>query len=664
MLHRVRTKISDAAAWADGVAMRGAFGLRSWLLWPLLISVAVGSGLWAIRNDARLPTLDTNKLTEPERLHILIGVGAAFGVLCLVYVVTTVGRRFLSGVWRPLETIVTLNKWLFVLFTVPVIAALRLKDVELQSPKLTLFLATLAAALAAVTFYQWPAVTLSDPEPDATPGQRRLGLVLRVIPPLLVLALWAGYGWFFSRLSITNHHALNSRTIDLGYYDNIFYQSIHGKALGCSFIRAGYHGSAHFDPILVLLSPLYLFYPHAEFLLVLQSVWLGAGVVPVYLVTKLKTGSRYAGLLLGLAFVAYPALHGANMYEFHSLTLVTTPVLWLLYFFEAGHKKRYWLAFVVCLLCREDVPLLLCFVGLYEVATGRADGPRTGWLTVALSVAYFAVVKAFFMTSAGIFMTGKDAYSFAYYYDSLIPNQTGLNGLVLSLLTNPIFAVKTMFEEPKIVFLVQLFLPLAFLPFFARRGRAMLVYGLLFCLLASRGAVYSIAFQYTAVLIPIAFVLTPMALRQIEESGLPPRLGLDGSRLSRALLGATLVATLLVSWKFGGFVENAAFRGGFSRVTRTLTEDQKKTYAWVRQASAQIPRAAVVETTNRVGPHVSNRKAAYFYPEHPTAEFLFLDEAEIVPAELEKLRAAVNARKLVEVTRRERLVVYRRSATP
>ena len=39
----------------------------------------------------------------------------------------------------------------------------------------------------------------------------------------------------------------------LGYYDNIFFQSIHGKPLGCSMIKSGYHGSAHFDPLLVLL---------------------------------------------------------------------------------------------------------------------------------------------------------------------------------------------------------------------------------------------------------------------------------------------------------------------------------------------------------------------------------------------------------------------------
>src|SRR5262249_60600206 len=55
---------------------------------------------------------------------------------------------------------------------------------------------------------------------------------------------------------------------------------------------SGYHGSAHFDPILVVLSPLYLLYPRAEMILVLQCLWVGGGVVPAYLIAQDKLGSR------------------------------------------------------------------------------------------------------------------------------------------------------------------------------------------------------------------------------------------------------------------------------------------------------------------------------------------------------------------------------------
>ena len=663
MLDRVRSKLSAAAAWADGVALRASTAARTWALWPLLLAVAVGSGGWALRNESRLSTLDTNKLTEPERLRILISVGIALAALFLVYAAVLVARRIASGSWRALETLVSLNRWLFVLFTVPIVAALRVKDVEQQSPKLTLFLIALAAGLSTVTFYSWPDRREDDDafESRARRLRRALG---RLLPPLLVFALFALYGFFFSRLSIINHHALVTRTTDLGYYDNIFYQSIHRHPLGCSFIKAGYHGSAHFDPILVLLSPLYLIYPHAEFLLVLQSVWLGAGVFPVDLVGAHATKSRVTGLCLALVYALYPALHGANMYEFHSLTLVTPLVVWALYFLETGSTKRYWFTLLLLLLCREDVALLMSGIGFYAILTRRAFAVRTGWLTIVASGIYFVVVKAFFMTSSGVFMSGKDAYSFAYYYEALIPNHTGIHGLVVSLLTNPIFAIKTALDEPKLIFLAQLFVPLALLPFFVKRGRWMLVYGLAFCLLASRPAVYSIAFQYTAVLMPVAFALTPMALATVRESELATRLGYSSRRLARGLLGAVVVAGLLTSWKFGGVVDNAAFRGGFSRVARQLSDDQRKLYAWVRQSAEAIPKTAIVGTTNRIGPHVSNRLEAYFYPEHEKVDWMFLDEAELKPADVDKLKAEVANKQLVEVSRRDKLVVYKRSSAP
>src|SRR5262249_41012671 len=155
--------------------------------------------------------------------------------------------------------------------------------------------------------------------------------------------------------------------------------------------------------------------------------------------------------------------------------------------------------------------------------------------------------------------SGKDSYSFAYYYDDLIPNRTGMGGLLLSLVTNPAFVLKTIFAEAKIVYMLQLFLPLAFLPFFARAGRAMLIYGFVFTLLASRTAFYSIHFQYSCLLIPIAFALVPMALKRIED-GPSATLGLDGRRLSRAALAAAFVASALIQWKFGAFVDNQSFK--------------------------------------------------------------------------------------------------------
>ncbi|AKT37125.1 DUF2079 domain-containing protein [Chondromyces crocatus] len=641
MRARLRNHVSAALTRIDNAADQAVQAGRTWLLWPFFYAITAGSGLWMLTHRDKLPQVATNKLGAETAAQMALWVGITMAVLVAVYAAFAVAHRVRTGRFHLLETIGDLNRRLRFLLALPFAPALALHKIEVDKPELTYFLAAICAGILGWTVYGWskPARLAEDDARDARdpepPAPRPLAA--RITAALSVTALWAGYSLFFSRLSITNHHALNTRAIDLGYYDNIFYQSIHGRPLACTLIRGGWHGSAHFDPLLVLLSPLYLLYPRAESILVLQAVWVGAGVIPLYLLGMEKLGKRWPSFVIALLYALYPALHGATMYEFHSLTLLTPLILWVLYFLERGWLRAYALMLVPTLLLREDVPLLLCFVGVYAILTRRPGYARVGWATILASVIYFIVVKRFIMPSPGVFMSGKNALSYAYYYEDLIPNKNGVGGLIVSVLSNPSFVLKHVFAEPKVRYFLTLFLPLTFLPFFARTGRFMLAYGLLFCFLASRTAVFSPAFQYSSVIMPIAFALVPMALRQIEDSRAPAALGLDARRLSRAWLGAALMASLLLSWKFGGLVPNEAFRGGFGRVARSLTDAQRETHTWLREQVDSLPNGASVGVTNRTGPHASNRKDVYFYPGQGTVyDWLLIDEGEFKEADRTK----------------------------
>ena len=667
---RVRTALHEAAAAMDAFAARAGHLAIVLVFWPFVYATAIGAGVFLCRHLSWLPLIDTNKVPTPDTIRMVFWTVGAFVGVVLIHLGTMLVRRIRYGSSGDLATMAEVNRRLRPLLALPILPTLTHAAIERDSPKETFLLIALCALAVGAGAYAWlrptevegAAITprfgdVADAPPRRRPNLDRLA---RLGAGLAVAGLWAAYGAFFSWLSILNHHALNTRTIDLGYYDNIFYQSIHGHPLACSFIKAGYHGSAHFDPLLVLLSPIYLAYPRAELLLGLQAVWLGAGVVPAYLLARAKLGSRLAGVVIAAMYAMYPALHGANMYDFHSLTLLSPILLTLLYFLEIDAYKRYYLTLIPALLCREDVSLLMCFVGAYAIYLRRPRMIRLGWTTIVVSLVYFAIVKRFFMTSADIFMSGQNAYSFAYYYEDLIPNHNGVGGIVVSLVTNPVFVLRTMFTEAKILYLITLFLPVAFLPFLARPGRVMLLYGMLFCLLASRGPVFSVHFQYSSVIIPIIFALTPVVLRRVQDGDLWGSLGLDGRRLSAALLTGALVASLLVSWKFGGVIENQTFKGGFVGVARALTDKDRELYAWVRQATDKIPISASVGLTNRTGAHASNRMRAFFYPEHQDLDYLFIDEAELKGAELEKHTKNVSNGTFVLVDRREKLAVFKK----
>ncbi len=633
LLAKARQLLRRGLAAIDGTVSRVAIQSQRLLIMPLLIAVALAATAWPLLHRDRLAQLAGNKLAKPERSEALLYLGVAAGGLLVLYGLAILVVRLWAHRWRTAAVVATLNRWLSFLLAAPFVVWMLTPKVETKSPRLTLIFALIAALACLPTFM---AMVGSKGQEGPLSREDRWGRLRewlrgtgRYLAPLAVLALLVAYAYFFSKLAITNHHGLASRTTDLGYYDNIFYQSIHGRPLDCTFLKTGNHSSAHFDPILVVLSPLYLLYPRAEGILVLQSVWLAIGVLPAYLIGKHHLGSRTAGVILAAVYALYPALHGANMYEFHSLTLLVMPFMWAIYFIEVGHFKRYYLLLPILLLIREDVSLVMCFVGGYAILTRRPGRVRLGWITILVSLIYLVVVKTVFMTSPDILQAGKNSYSFAYYYRDLIPKGESIGGLLTSLFTNPTFLFDLVLREGKLTFAGKLLVPLLFLPLFAKRGRFILIYGAIFLLLATRKAVYEIHFQYTAVAFPAMIMLVPAALRRLRDGGGDRYFGLDTRRLSRALLGSVLVATALCSWKFGAIAKNASFRGGFQRVVRELNEEQAKRYAKISEMVARIEPGASVSTTNQVGPHVSNRKEVYFNRQRKRTHYVFVNEKEI-----------------------------------
>ncbi len=605
------------------------------LLWPSLYAVALGYSGWTFRHRDLVATLAKNKLTIEQRHQMTLWAAAAAAAVLVVYGAALALERVRRKGTPMLSTLARVNRLGTAALATPFVAALSAPGVESSDPIWTVLLGAVAAAAVSVTAYHFRRAPVADDatEPRESPRSARwLALARPVATALALVGMWAAYGFLLSRLALANHHALNTRTIDLGYYDNVFYNSVHGRPLGCSFVKGGNHASAHFDPILIVLSPLYLLYPRAEFLLVLQSVWLGAGVVPAYLIGRSTLGRASAGWGMALVYFLYPALHGANLYEFHSLALISPLVLWLFYFLEERRWALYGATVVLLCLCREDLPLMLCFVGLYAILTARPGVARAGLATIAFSIAYYAVVRGFFMPSKDLLNSGTDkAYSYAYYFDDLIPNKRGLADVAQSLLTNPMFIVRLAFGDPqKVLYLLQIFVPLAFLPLFAKKARLTLVYGLLVCLLASRKPVFQVGFQYAAMIFPFAFAIAPRALADALEARRARQDALDVDGLRRAVGTFMVTVSLLLSWKFGALVKNDAFRGGFGKIARwPLDDKQRATYAELRGLIDRIEPGASVLVTNRVGAHASNRRDVFLVHQRKGTHYVLVEDQDL-----------------------------------
>jgi uncharacterized membrane protein len=587
-------------------------------VWPTLVAIALGATIYGATHPSFLPPMFDNDLSADDRVTALWYFAASLLVVAVVYA-TVLGYRYRKD-WPPgFDRAKALNPYLSFVLSGPFIVALTEAGIE----KSHMWRTWLYTALVVLAW--WPTLRALSGRSFSVPASwpRLSSRQLDMLSLGFVLALWAGYAYFFTRLAINGHHTFATRTIDLGIYDNIFFQSSHGRPLGCTVLRGETHLSAHFDPILVLLSPLYRLWPRAEFLLTLQSVWCGSGVVAAYLLGRHQLASRAWGLAWALVYALHPALHGANLYEFHSLTLVFAPLLFALYFLLAGKLRLYFATLVVLLLIREDVALLMCFVGLYALISGEPRHKLVGWTTILVSVVYFIVVKTTFMASPDLFNQGNEAYGFSYYYKGMIPNSESGLDFVTTLLTNPAFVVALVAKAAKWQYLLVIFAPTLFLAAWAGRARVMLLYGLIFTLLASRSAVFSTHFQYSAVLLPVVIALAPVGLRRLRDA-YP-----DRKALVPAVMGCVLAATLLVSWKQGAIVENDSFRGGWARVTRTMTPQMEQSYLSFLELIAPIAPEDSVSVSNRVGPHLTNRAKVYRLVQNVETEYIVLDSRDL-----------------------------------
>lgn len=554
-------------------------------LWTVALGAAVGeSALDVFGPSGVLP--HPPPLSSRPVLFFSLAVLSAFVVAIGVALL----RR--RGSERPLLSLYDENvRRVAPLVALPFVLVLR-EPIEASHPGVVLSIALLAGGLTSYAAY-----TLVT-ERDAGPGRLAKWSAVAVLG-----AVMAAYSVAASDITITNHINLNTGRSDLGYYLSIFRQTSQGHLLGCSLCGGGSHLTGHFDPIIVLLSPLFLLYPFAETLLVLQTVWLAAGAIPVYLLVRHHTRHRGAALAFAVTYLAYPALHGVNFFDFHSVALSVPLFLVLLYCLERGYRVGYYVSLAFLLLVREDIPIALVFIGVYAIFSKPKEQARLGWTTIVLAVVYFVFVKAVFMHRVDPLNTATGASGgYAYFYEAMIPPGRSTAALIGTLLSNPAFVLAQVFSDEKVDFIFKLLVPLFALPL-AARGRMLLAYGSALTLLASRQYLFSIHFQYTSLLIPFLFALAAGALGRLSSGELPVG-RCSGPRLARSLAFGVLVTTLLCSWKFGAFIENTSFQGGFRPLVRGMPPEHRDLSIWLKKIALTIPRGARVAGNSRIITHL------------------------------------------------------------
>ncbi|MCR9162404.1 MAG: DUF2079 domain-containing protein [Nannocystaceae bacterium] len=616
----------------------------SWFALTVAIVLVPGLTYWQVANVHEIGYVNTNQLDADLRYDVVetMGVSALVGLAAYLGVFVYLRRKGIEVSVR--EVFVGLNRYTFVLLAIPLLTAAMSRGIEVSHPLFTL--ALIAAATVIITMFIH---RLRSDKPPLASGAPT------TIHWALVAAAFTFYAGMMSYLAVLDHRNIGTHIFDLGIYDNIFWNTAFDDFLGCSYCKLEKHVSAHFDPIIWVWSWVYRLRPQAETLLLIQAIWLATTVFPVFLIAQRALKQPRLAVMMTWAVTLYPALHGVNMFDFHSLTLAVPTIVWVIYFIDSKSKVWLWIALAVLLATREDMSLLACFLGAYAVLRRRYV---TGIAMVLVSMSYLAFVKLMIMPDPGLLMADKDTYGYAYFFKEMIPHQDeGVAGFVVSLGTNPTYAMQVLTHEDRVFFFLVLFQPLLFLPLLASKKRFMMLYGFLFLGLATRRYVYNLHFQYSSVLFPILLASTPAGVVAATKSRLPKLLGLDRRRVPHILLSAVLISTALISVKYGAMVPNDHFRAGWNRLSRRLDTER---YEYVQELVAQIPDDAVVCATSALGPHVSSRDTSRKWPACKESTYALLATGRFKKKDKNRLKRQIRQGRLTLIDEGHGMGLYER----
>ena len=219
----------------------------------------------------------------------------------------------------------------------------------------------------------------------------RAGFFRHFHPSAFILFSFALYAFTLSWLSLERDAAHLSNALDLGYYSNTLWNTIHGAPFrfttyhAANFVFPEFDPNVvrkpddllafHVEPILLPLSFLYAVWPDPRALLIVQSLVLASGAWPAYQLARRRFAQqRVVPVVFAIIYLISPSLVGANLSDFHPVTFSAAFGLWAFDALERRAYLRYFVWVILLLSLKEEMGLLVAMLGIYTVLVGAFAG--------------------------------------------------------------------------------------------------------------------------------------------------------------------------------------------------------------------------------------------------------------------------------------------------
>lgn len=313
--------------------------------------------------------------------------------------------------------------------------------------------------------------------------------------------------------AILRYVTFKAGAFDLGNMDQVLWNTLHGRFFQFTNQAIDWYGpptrlAIHFEPIILPLSLLYVFHADPRILLVFQTLALGSGAFPVFLLTR-KYISEWPifATLMAAAYLLSPALLGLNIFDFHPVSLAT-PLL--LYAILALTYKRYVWFLIACVLasmCKEDIPLSVALLGILVIWKYKLPRLGTVLLIGGLLWSFLA-----FKVIIPHFYPGVQANNYWYRYEAL---GSSPGSAIANLIIHPWLLFTTFFTLDRFYYFVGLMRSVGFLPLLAPEWLLPALPSLAVNLLSTDPLLYSGVYHYNAAIIPFIMIAAIHGTRRL-----------------------------------------------------------------------------------------------------------------------------------------------------
>jgi uncharacterized membrane protein len=128
-------------------------------------------------------------------------------------------------------------------------------------------------------------------------------------------------------------HFMNG--FDLAFYQQAIWNTGQGRFLEVSATDFS-HSLLGTDVILIyaFMAPFYLLFPSVITLLVIETMVVAAGALPVYWLARDRLANPWAGLVFGMVYLLLPAVQNGNLYELRERPMAGAFLLFAFYFWQ------------------------------------------------------------------------------------------------------------------------------------------------------------------------------------------------------------------------------------------------------------------------------------------------------------------------------------------